>query len=167
VGLQIRYSLIDRTAEADLLPMARALDMAVTPWSVLGAGVLSGKYNLTKHPKEGRAKEGAATNKRNLKIAQVVVDVAGQIGCTPAQVAIAWVRQQPDVMVPLLGARNVAQLEDNLGALDVKLNKKQIERLDRVSAVDLGFPHNFLAQDHIQDIVYGGTQDDIDNHRKI
>ena len=167
VGLQIRYSLIDRTAEADLLPMARAFDMAVTPWSILGAGVLSGKYNLAKPPKEGRAKEGAATDKRNLKIAKTVTDVAKQIGCTPSQVAIAWVRQQPGVIVPLLGARNVKQLKDNLGALDVTLNKKHLERLDKASAIDLGFPHNFLAQDYIQDIVYGGTLGDIDNHRRL
>ncbi len=167
VGLQIRYSLIDRTAEADLLPMARAFDMAVTPWSILGAGVLSGKYNQKKLPKEGRAKEGAATDKRNLKIANEVVAVAKEIGCTPSQAAISWVRRQPGVMVPLLGARNVAQLKDNLGALDVTLNKKQTDRLDKVSAVDLGFPHNFLGQDYIQDIVYGGTQNEIDNHRKL
>ncbi len=166
VGLQIRYSLIDRTAEADLLPMARAFDMAVTPWSVLGAGVLSGKYNQAKKAVEGRAKDGAGTDKRNLKIAKAVVDVAGQIGCTPSQVAIAWVRQQAGVMVPLVGARNAVQLKDNLGALDVTLNEKQMDRLNQVSAIDLGFPHNFLAEDYIRDIVYGGTYNEIDNHRK-
>jgi aryl-alcohol dehydrogenase-like predicted oxidoreductase len=166
VGLQIRYSLIDRTAEADLLPMARAFDMAVTPWSILGAGVLTGKYNQDKKPGEGRAKEGAAKDKRNLKIAKTVVDVAGQVGCTPSQVAIAWVRQQPGVMVPLLGARNAAQLKDNLGALDITLGEKHMKRLSLASEIDLGFPHNFLAQDYIQDIVYGGTRKEIDNHRE-
>lgn len=166
VGLQIRYSLIDRTAEADLLPMARAFDMAVTPWSVLGAGVLSGKYNREKPPTEGRARNGAAAVKRNLKIAGEVVDVAAQIGCTPSQVAISWVRRQPGVIVPLLGARSLAQIKDNLGALDVTLGEKQMDRLDKVSAVDLGFPHNFLAQDNIREIVYGGTYGEIDNHRK-
>jgi aryl-alcohol dehydrogenase-like predicted oxidoreductase len=166
VGLQIRYSLIDRTAEADLLPMARAFDMAVTPWSILGAGVLTGKYNQDKKPGEGRAKEGAAKDKRNLKIAKTIVDVAGQIGCTPSQVAIAWVRQQPGLMVPLLGARNAAQLKDNLGALEVTLGDKHMKRLSLASEIDLGFPHNFLAQDYIQDIVYGGTRNEVDNHRE-
>jgi aryl-alcohol dehydrogenase-like predicted oxidoreductase len=167
VGLQIRYSLIDRTAEADLLPMARAFDMAVTPWSILGAGVLSGKYNQAKKPKEGRAKDGAGADKRNLKIAKTVTEVAGQIGCTPSQAAIAWVRQQPGLIVPLLGARNTRQLKDNLGALDVILNKKQMDQLNQVSAVDFGFPHNFLGEDYIRDIVYGGTYNEIDNHRKL
>lgn len=159
VGLQVRYSLVDRTVEADLLPMARAYDMAVTPWSVLAAGVLSGKYNAKNPPQKGRAREGAATVDRNLEIARTVVDVAAKIGCSPAQVAISWVRQQPGIVIPLVGARNLAQLEDNLGALEVTLDPAQLERLDEVSRVDLGFPHNFLGQEHIRDFVYGGTWD--------
>ena len=161
VGLQIRYSLIDRTVEADLLPMARAFDMAVTPWSVLGAGVLSGKYNRKNPPEEGRAKEGAATIERNLEITEAVIAVADDIGCTPSQVAISWVRQQPGKVIPLIGARNLSQLEDNLGALEVTLTAQQLERLDEISHVDLGFPHNFLDQSSIQDFVYGGTYDKI------
>ncbi|UCE03064.1 MAG: aldo/keto reductase [Candidatus Latescibacterota bacterium] len=162
VALQIRYSLVDRTAEADLLPMARAFDLAVTPWSVLAAGVLSGKYNR-ETPQEGRAKEGAATIERNLKIASEVVAVAEELGCSASHVAISWMRQQPGIVVPLLGARNLAQLQDNLGALDVTLDDAQMHRLDEVSAIDLGFPHNFLAQDAIRDIVYGGTYDSIEH----
>jgi aryl-alcohol dehydrogenase-like predicted oxidoreductase len=165
VGLQIRYSLIDRTAEADLLPMARELDLAVTPWSILGAGVLSGKYNRDKPPKEGRAKEGAATIERNLEIAQTVVDVAGEIGCTPSQVAISWIRRRPGVVIPLIGARNLRQLKDNLGALEVELDEIQMARLNEVSQIDLGFPHNFLGEERVQELVYGGTYQDIDNHR--
>jgi aryl-alcohol dehydrogenase-like predicted oxidoreductase len=166
VGLQIRYSLIDRSAEADLLPMARALDLAVTPWSVLGAGVLSGKYSRGRQPDEGRAKEGAATKERNLEIAETVVDVAEEIGCTPSQVAIAWVRQQPGVIIPLVGARNLDQLEDNLGALDVQLTGEQMLALDEVSRIDPGFPHNFLGEPYIRDLVSGGTWDRIENHRQ-
>ncbi|UCG51311.1 MAG: aldo/keto reductase [Candidatus Latescibacterota bacterium] len=166
VGLQIRYSLIDRTAEADLLPMARAFDIGVTPWSVLGAGVLTGKYLKKTPPREGRAKEGAAKDKRNLTIAEEVAAVAEAIGCTSSQVAISWVRQQRGVIVPLLGARTLSQLKDNLGALDVTLDQKHLERLDKASRVDLGFPHGFLAQDPIRDFVYGGTYDKIHNHRR-
>ena len=164
VGLQIRYSLIDRTPERDLLPMARALDLAVTPWSVLGAGVLSGKYSRGDAPAEGRAKEGAATVERNLRIAEEVVAVADQIGCTPSQVAISWVRGQPGVIVPLIGARNLAQLQDNLGALDVVLSEEQRARLDDVSRIELGFPHDFLAEEPIRQLVYGGVGDRLDNH---
>ena len=165
VGLQIRYSLIDRTAEADLLPMARAFDLAVTPWSVLGAGVLTGKYNRKTQPEEGRAREGAAKVERNLTIAGETIDVAEEVGCSPSQVAIAWLRQHPGVMIPLIGARNRSHLEDNLGALEVTLGEDQLKRLDEASRIDLGFPHNFLAEDPIRNIVYGGVYDKIHNHR--
>jgi aryl-alcohol dehydrogenase-like predicted oxidoreductase len=164
-ALQLRYSLIDRTAERDLLPMARALDLAVTPWSVLGAGTLTGKYNREEKPTEGRAKDGAATDERNLGIAASVVEIAEEIGCTPSQVAVSWVKQQPGTIVPLIGARNVEQLRDNLGALDVTLGPEHLERLDEVSRVEPGFPHDFLSQDYIQDLMTGGTFDRIDNHR--
>lgn len=144
VALQLRYSLIDRAAERDLLPMARAFGLAVTPWSVLGAGVLSGKY--TGGEGTGRAAARVAKVERNLGIAEVVRGVAAEAGATPAQVAIAWARQQPGTVLPILGARNLAQLEDNLGALDVRLDAAHLAALDAASAIELGFPHDFLAQ---------------------
>jgi aryl-alcohol dehydrogenase-like predicted oxidoreductase len=165
VALQVRYSLIDRAAERDLLPMARALDLAVTPWSVLGAGVLSGKYNRETPPEQGRAKEGAAKSERNLEIAAEVVAVAEELGCTPSQVAIAWARQQKGVVIPLIGARTLAQLQDNLGVLDVTLDAAQLSRLHEASAIELGFPHDFLQSEGIRELVYGGTFGQIDNHR--
>jgi aryl-alcohol dehydrogenase-like predicted oxidoreductase len=164
-AVQLRYSLIDRAAERDLLPMARAFDLAVTPWSILGAGMLSGKY-LENPDTEGRAKEGAATVERNQRIAREVVAVAKEIGCTATQVAISWVRQRPEsVMVPLLGARNTEQLADNLGALEVCLTGEQIARLDDASDFEPGFPHDFLGNPDIRDIVSGGTWDLVDRHR--
>ncbi len=165
-ALQLRYSLIDRTAERDLFPMARALDLAVTPWSVIGAGVLSGKYNRRKQPKEGRAKEGAAKVERNLKIAETVTKVARESGCTPTQVAITWVRQRPGVVIPLIGARNLEQLQDNLGTLDVKLTEGQLRKLDEASRIELGFPHDFLSSEVVKNLAFGGTAELIDNHRK-
>lgn len=165
-GLQIRYSLIDRSAEADLLPMARAFDLPVTPWSVLGAGVLTGKYNAEQKPTEGRAAKGAATVERNLKIAAEAVAIAKEIGCTATQAAIAWARQQAGVIIPLIGARNVTQLNDSLGALTVTLDDAQLARLDEVSRIDPGFPHNFLHTPAIREMTLGGTHDRIDNHRK-
>jgi aryl-alcohol dehydrogenase-like predicted oxidoreductase len=164
VGLQLRYSLIDRTAERDLLPMARALDLAVTPWSVLGAGVLTGKYtNGT--PAEGRAKNGAATDARNLSIAETVVAVADEVGATPAQVALRWAMDQPGLIIPLIGARRLDQLDDNLGVLDVALSAEHHRRLNDASTLELGFPHDFYRQDSIRHVVSGGTFDRIDNHR--
>jgi aryl-alcohol dehydrogenase-like predicted oxidoreductase len=162
VGLQIQYSLVERTPERDLLPMARAFDIAVTPWAILGRGVLSGKYNEDPQA-DGRAgKWGLAS--RSLEIARAVEGVAKEIGCTPAQVAIAWLRQQPGVIIPILGARTAAQLDDNLGALNVALSAEHMDRLEAVSQVELGFPHDFLAG--VRDIVYGGVYDQIDNHRR-
>jgi aryl-alcohol dehydrogenase-like predicted oxidoreductase len=164
VGLQIRYSLVDRTAERDLLPMARALDLGVTPWSVLAAGVLTGKYHAADGPVEGRAKEGAATVERNQKIAAEVVAVAAKIGCSASQVAISWTRQRDGVVIPLIGARNLTQLQDNLGSLNVELSAEQVAGLDEVSRIELGFPHDFLAEEPIQQLVYGGVKDRLDNH---
>jgi aryl-alcohol dehydrogenase-like predicted oxidoreductase len=163
-ALQIRYSLLDRTAERDLLPMARTLDLAVTPWSVLGAGVLTGKY-LDDPDAEGRVRETGAKNERNLGIARVVKEVASESGCTPSQVAIAWVRRQPGVIVPIIGARTVAQVRDNLGALDVELPPDHLARLDEATKIELGFPHDFLGLPNIQELVYAGTRSLIDGHR--
>ncbi len=162
-ALQLRYSLIDRTAERDLLPMARAFDLAVTPWSVLGAGVLSGKY-LDQPGATGRAAQGAAKSERNLAIARVAAEVAREVGATPPQVAIAWAMHQPGVVIPLLGARNLAQLEDNLGAVRVTLEPSHLARLDQASAIEPGFPHDFLATPNIRDLASGGTHAQLVNH---
>ncbi len=164
VGLQIRYSLLDRAAERDLLPMARAFDMAVTPWSVLGAGILTGKYNQTQDA-DGRIAQWGTVPERDLAIAAKVVKVAEEIGRTPSQVALNWVRQQPGVIVPLVGARRLSQIEDNLGALDFQLTDEQISRLDEASRIDLDFPHDFLASDEVRGVVYGGAYEQIENHR--
>lgn len=165
-ALQLRYSLIDRTAERELLPMARELDLAVTPWSVLAAGVLTGKYNRDDPPEEGRAKQKAAKVERNLAIAGEVIAVAEEIGCSPSHVAISWTQQQPGVVVPLVGARNSEQLEENLGALGVTLTEEQLERLEAVSAIDPGFPHDMIGPDGSSAAhIYGEYLDRLDVHR--
>jgi aryl-alcohol dehydrogenase-like predicted oxidoreductase len=164
-ALQLRYSLIDRAAERDLLPMARALDLAVTPWSVLGAGVLTGKYNRDHPPEDGRAAGGAATVERNLEIAETVIGVAEDIGATPSQVALRWAMQRPGLILPLVGARTEEQIHDNLCALDIELSEGHMDTLNEVSSIELGFPHDFLRQDGIRNVVYGGTYDQIVNHR--
>jgi aryl-alcohol dehydrogenase-like predicted oxidoreductase len=167
VGLQIQYSLISRHAERDLLPMARARDLAVTPWGVLGSGVLSGKYKGKAGQKahsRGDWGDGLLTDS-NLRIAEAVEAVAGELDCTASQVALAWVRQQPyGVMIPILGARRLTQLEDNLGCLKVQLDDRQLARLDEVSRIEVGFPHDFLGSPMVKQIVFGNTADRIDNH---
>ncbi len=163
-ALQIRYSLMERTPERELLPMARSLDLAVTPWGVLGSGVLTGKYNLERGA-EGRAQLQKGVTERGLAVAAAVAEVAGEAGCTPSQAALAWARRQPGVIVPILGARTLEQLRDNLGSAQVTLSEAQMRRLDEASRVELGFPHDFLAADGIRRLYTGGTAGELDNHR--
>lgn len=87
---------------------------------------------------------------RSLSIVDVVKEVAAEQGRTPAQIGLAWTLQNPAVTSPIVGARTLVQLKDNLGALEVELSADQMERLNRVSAVELGFPHAMLASDHIR-----------------
>jgi aryl-alcohol dehydrogenase-like predicted oxidoreductase len=145
VGLQIRYSLLDRTVERDLLPMAKALDLTVTPWDTLGSGILTGKYNRDRSI-QARATLRGEVKERDLGIAAEVVKVAEEIGRTPAQVALRWVMGGPGVIVPLVGARTREQLDDNLGCLAFELEAAQRARLDEVSRIALGFPHDFLSE---------------------
>ncbi len=164
IGLQVQYSLIERTIERDLLPMANALDIGVAAWGALGSGVLTGKYNKHENT-EGRAAKMGMLSDKKLEIAQAVIEIADEIGRTPSQVALSWVRQQNGVVIPIIGARRVAQVQDNLACLEFSLNEDHLGRLNSVSQVALGFPHDFLKTDFIRDIVYGGTYDKIDNHR--
>ncbi|CAM4280895.1 aldo/keto reductase [Nocardia ninae] len=165
IALQIEYSLIERTVERDLIPMARELGLGVIPWSPLGSGVLTGKYTREDldHRSEGSvegtrknvaAAQGALTE-RSLSNADVVKDVATELGKTPAQVALAWTLRNPGVTSPIIGARTAAQLEDNLGALDVEFDPAQLARLERASAIELGFPHDMLARPMTRGVVSG------------
>ncbi|MFD4674688.1 aldo/keto reductase [Lentzea sp. NPDC058450] len=158
VSLQIEYSLINRDAERDLIPAARALGLGVTPFSPLGGGVLSGKYSGAAEAGTSRREFNAAlgmVNPRTLGIADVVREVAAEVGCAPAQVALAWNLGRPGVTSPVVGARTPEQLVGNLGALDVSLTAEQVARLDEVSAIDLGYPHSLLSGDHIRTVLSG------------
>lgn len=168
IGLQIEYSLVERTPERELLPMARAFDIAVTPWAPLGAGVLTGKYTSPKKKGkvEGRLKEGSQKlSEQNLKIALEVQKVGDEIGHSPSQVALNWLRQKPGVIIPIVGATKLAQIKDNLGCVAFDLTKEHLVQLDEASQIELGFPHDFLKRPAIQEIIYGGLHDQIINHR--
>ncbi|ACF13441.1 aldo/keto reductase [Chloroherpeton thalassium ATCC 35110] len=167
VALQIEYSLIERSAERELLPMARELDLAVTPWAPLGAGLLTGKYTRgNAFPNGTRLKENSPKlNERNLKIAAAVDKVADEIGCSSSQVALNWLRAQAGVVVPIVGATNESQLKENLNCLNDELSKEQLTKLNQAAEIDLGFPHEFLQRPHIQEIIYGCTYEQIENHR--
>jgi aryl-alcohol dehydrogenase-like predicted oxidoreductase len=171
-ALQVQWSLVERTPERDLLPMAEALDLAVTPWGALGAGLLSGKYRRgAPRPGGARLAEGgwgeSFLTERNFAIAEAAQVLAGEIGRTPAEVALAWVRaRRRGVTVPIVGARTAAQLQENLGCLAVELAPEHLARLDAASAVPLGFPHDFLASEMVRGLIYGETRPLIDDHRR-
>jgi aryl-alcohol dehydrogenase-like predicted oxidoreductase len=151
VALQLPYSVAGRDPERELLPMAAALGLAVTPWGVLEAGLLTGK------PAPERRWPDDHVSARAQAVADEVVAIAQELGCAPAQVAIAWLlaRPEPPALVPIVGARTVEQLATNLGALDVELTREQIDRLDTAGAPELGFPRNFLESRGVRELIYG------------
>ena len=167
VALQIEYSLVERTVEHELIPMAAALGMGVLPWSPLGGGVLTGKYARSDVADSGDAavaptRKGVIASSghltaRSIGIAETVRAVADEIGATPSQVAIAWTLANPAVTSPILGARTVAQAEDNLGALDLALSPEHIERLDRASAPEPIFPARFVGRPMVRQLIFGGA----------
>ena len=161
VALQIEYHLIERTPERELIPMARELGLTVTPWSPLAGGMLAGKYKRHDEKREGRlsAHPFADFTSRNFDIVEAVQAVAQEIGHSASQVALAWLRQKNTL--PILGARTLAQLKDNLGSLKFDLSDEQIAKLDAVSAITPGFPGNFLARDFVIDRLYAGTRSKI------
>jgi len=165
IALQVEYNLALRDAERDLIPMAIELGLGVLPWSPLASGLLTGKYgreDLERQRREEK-REGVAGSRpmtlteKRIEIAEAVKAVAGELRRTPAQVALAWLLTRTGVTSPILGARTLAQIEDNLGALDVALDAGALRHLDEASAITLGFPHDFIASDMVRGIVAGGT----------
>jgi aryl-alcohol dehydrogenase-like predicted oxidoreductase len=175
VAIQVMYSLIERTPERELLPMAKALDIGVTAWSPLGGGVLSGKYNNNrqseyeeKRYRDDNPMSALFVNKKNLAIANEVQTIAKEIGRTPSQVALNWIRQQKDkgVIIPIIGARTEAQIRDNLRCLDFELSSNHMDRLDEISKIQLGFPQDFIESESVKMLAYGRKFPSIDNHRR-
>ena len=147
VALQIEYSLIERTVEGELIPMAQELGLGVTPWSPLRGGVLSGKYTRTNQqtvtPGRGERVRAHLTE-RTFVIIDELVRIAQERSTTPAAVALAWVQGRPGVDSTIIGARTMAQLDDNLLGLDVALTEADVAVLERVSKPTLAFPVPFL-----------------------
>ncbi|MDJ0992517.1 MAG: aldo/keto reductase [Dinoroseobacter sp.] len=173
VGLQLQYNLIERTVERELIPMAEELDLAICAWSPLAGGALTGKY-LENRKDESRAARYdviglgdllKVNEDRSIKIAEELVRIGQEIDLKPHQVALAWIRQRPyrTPVIPIIGARSVSQLEDNLAILDHYLPADAVAKLDTLSALPTGFPHDFLAG--VRSVVYGDLADRIHNHR--
>lgn len=160
-GLQVEYSLLQRSPERELLPMAKAHGMAVTPWGAMGGGALTGKYL---RGEQGRVvAHSPRRSDRANKIAAKVVKLAAKLGVSPAHVALNWARQRDSALncIPLVGARTAAQLQDSLGCLHFTLSEKALRELDAVSEIPLGFPHEFLASDNVRELVFGGKYGEI------
>jgi aryl-alcohol dehydrogenase-like predicted oxidoreductase len=154
IALQIEYSLLQRTPERELLPMAKHFGMTVTPWAPLAGGALTGKYL---RGDRGRLKETSnRLNARSERITKEVIAVAYELGVQPSDIAIKWTMQKDFQCIPIVGATKLSQLEDNLKAIDVTLPAEAIERLNEASAIELGFPHDFFNEEAVQKNNFGG-----------
>jgi aryl-alcohol dehydrogenase-like predicted oxidoreductase len=167
VGLQIEYSLIERTPERELLPMAADLGLGITAWSPLAGGVLTGKQLEVGGTNDSRQsnpmmQQFMTSNARKESITREVVAVARESGHSPAQVALAWLRQHAMSIIPIIGARKLEQFKDNLGSVGIRLGTAHIERLNMVSRIEMGFPHDFFATDLVRALSSGGMRDQID-----
>jgi aryl-alcohol dehydrogenase-like predicted oxidoreductase len=158
IGLQIEYSLLERTVEQELVPMARELGLGITPWSPLKSGALSGKYTR-KNAGQVKADRGFFLDYFLSDKTYAIVDeleiIAKAHDSTVARVALAWAQAQPGVTSTIIGARRLTQLEDNLKALEVKLTADELARLDALTKPALGFPQNMQAM--FPAIHHGGT----------
>jgi aryl-alcohol dehydrogenase-like predicted oxidoreductase len=165
IALQAEYSLLERTAERELLPVAEAFGLTVTAWAPMGAGILTGKYTRdSTAPRDSRraAANQARLTQRNLQIAREVDRVADELAATSAQVATAWVRQRGRRIIPILGIRKPEQLQDLLGSLEVELSTEHRSRLDEVSRIEFGFPYNLLRAPVEGQMVYGDLEPKIE-----
>jgi len=149
IALQMEYSLLERTGEGELIPMAQELGLGVMPWGPLRSGALSGKY--TRENRESvKADRGdqvtAALTDRNYDLLDELQKIASELNSTVAAVSLAWVSRRPGVTSTLIGARTMKQLESNLVALDLPLTAVHIERLNQLTEPVLNFPAKFLKR---------------------
>jgi aryl-alcohol dehydrogenase-like predicted oxidoreductase len=165
VALQAEYSLLERTAERELLPVAEAFGLSLCAWAPMGAGILTGKYtrgpSLTPADSRRASTNQARLTERTLRIAREVDRVAEELEATSAQVAVAWLRRRDRRVIPILGARKLEQFQDILGSLEVGLAAEHVARLDEVSRIELGFPYELLTGSQGQ-MVYGDLEPQID-----
>jgi aryl-alcohol dehydrogenase-like predicted oxidoreductase len=166
VGLQVEYSLIERTPERELMPMAQALNIGFTAWSPLAGGVLTGKYHGHGSSEQARLssdmlKDFRPEQQRADRVVAAVKQVSDQVGRSMAQVALAWLRYNTVPVIPILGARKLSQLQDNLASFDLSLSPDQVKILDDASHIDLGFPQELYAKEFPRGLRHGGMRDQI------
>lgn len=164
-AVQLEYSLVERSGEREILPMAAAFNLGTVGWSPLGGGLLTGKY---RKGETGRAQGLGAvihdeSNERKTSTVDSVLAIAQETGHSPGQIAIAWVMAKG--MLPIIGPRTQEQLADNLASVDVRLTPTQFELLDTASAITLGFPHDVVAASAPS--LAGGKQELIDTTTRV
>ncbi len=160
VAYQGEYNLLERGIERDVLPMTRTLGMTVLAFSLLAGGVLTGKFNQPAASEEHTRARSASEQERTA--AQAVLQVAAETGYTASQVAINWVRQQSGHIIPVLGARRLAQIEDNLGALGFSLSEEHLARLSAVNPPASEFPHSFWNDFVRRELIFGEQVDNLE-----
>ena len=162
-AVQMHYNLVERGIETDFFDLCEAQDMAILPWSPLAGGLLTGKFNPDA---EHKADEDARLNKASygpamlaehrIKIAEGLAELAQTIGCTPSQLALAWLLQRPrGTVIPILGARSLEQFTDNMGCLDIELNQTQIEALDALNPPQATYPASLFKTDFYRMMMHG------------
>ena len=161
IGHQLEYSLIKRDAERELIPMSEALNIGITAWAPLAAGVLTGKYLGDDFEGKRLSEASDKINERSRTIAQQVVDLSKKYNTSPSQVALNWMRQKWQRVIPVIGSRKADQIRENINCLTWELSAKDMQLLDQVSAIDLGFPHEFLTKEGVHNVMYGGLKDQI------
>jgi aryl-alcohol dehydrogenase-like predicted oxidoreductase len=160
IALQVEYSLLQRTPERELIPMAKHFGMTVTPWAPLAGGALTGKYL---RGEKGRIKpESSRLNENSERITKIVMAVADELGASPGNVALQWMRQQKFSCIPIVGATKLDQLLDNLKTVNLTLSETHMKKIDEASAISLGFPGDFFNEDNVKLNSFGGFYDKVE-----
>ena len=165
VATQVHYNLLERTPEREFFGMAESFDLGITAWSPLGGGKLTGKYLRGESGRFDGQQQHSRADIDEDAVVRAVVRIAEAGGWTPAQVALAWHYTRPGAVIPIVGATKESQLRDNLGALAITLDADAVAELDKLSEIALGFPHDFLREPGVRNVVYGPRWREIDDRR--
>ncbi|MFW9928164.1 MAG: aldo/keto reductase [Candidatus Thorarchaeota archaeon] len=160
IAYQFPYNLMRRDAEREVIPYCKYNDLAMIPWSVLGSGLFTGKY--TREKGQGRLK---TISDRNLEISKKVDEIADELNCKSSQVAINWVKNQDQQIIPIIGATKETHIDEAINALEIRLTEGQMKRIDEIVNFDIGFPQNFLGAQNVLNLIHGKTYDNLENHR--
>lgn len=160
VALQVEYSLIQRTPERELIPMAKEFGMTITPWAPLAGGALTGKY--LKGDKGRIPDNSKRLNENSTRIAKGVVEIAEELNVPAGHVALKWTTLQGFSSIPIVGATKISQVEENLKAMDVQLSAAHLQKLEALSKIDMGFPGEFFKEEGVKNVTYGGFYDRIE-----